>query len=104
MIQHDGAKDEQTLARTREQLMAETFHDLTQPLTTLHCCLELCLTKIRSSSQIRTDLQIALQQAQSIAALVAQLRELADPVANHCSSELFQEPAPPLAWPSRCCR
>jgi len=106
MIQHDGAKNEQTLARTPEQLITEIFHQLTQPLTSLHCCLELCLNKMPHSSKSRADLQIALQQAEKIAELTAQLRELVGPdnTESERASGFSREPAPPLAWPSRCCR
>ena len=63
-------------AREREELITELFHELSQPLTTLTCCLEVCLQKPRGGR--RRDLRIALQQAQTITRLTAQLRELVD--------------------------
>lgn len=99
-------QDQPMSARPREQLIAEIFHELTQPLTTLHCCLELVLQKIPRSAKFRTDLQVALQQADKVAKLVAQVRELveADKVEIQPFPQPAQEPAPPLVWPSRCCR
>jgi signal transduction histidine kinase len=87
--------------------LAELFHELAQPLTTLHCCLELSLKKVRSSKS-RRDLQIALQQAENIAKLISQLREVlegANATGQHHDKgrKDFKEPAPPLTWPSRCC-
>jgi len=106
MIQHDGTKNEPMLARTPGQSIADISHELTQPLTTLHCCLELVLRKMPRSSKCRADLQIALGEAEKLTELVGQLRELAsaDHDEKQCASEPSREPAPPLAWPSRCCR
>ena len=81
----------------REELIGELFHELSQPLTTLTCCLEVCLQKSRRSR--RRDLRIALAQAQTITRLTAQLRQLLD-TGRPCHS---QEPAQPLACASRCC-
>lgn len=108
MIPGAPTKNEHALAHQREELIADLFHELTQPLTTLHCCLELSLRKMPRSSESRRDLQIALQQAESIAELISQLREVLDganATAQHHDNgrKDFQEPALPLAWPSRCC-
>ena len=91
----------------REQLVAELFHELNQPLTTLHCALELSLKKVRSSKS-RRDLEMALQQAKNIAKLISQLHEVLDganATGQHQGNgqKDFQEPPLPLAWPSRCC-
>jgi len=59
-----------------EQLIAQLFHDLTQPLTSLHCCLELAFQKMPRSSKFRADLQVALQEAEKLTELVGELREL----------------------------
>lgn len=61
-----------------EQFISELFHQLSQPLTTLNCCLEISLQEKRAPSRHRRDLGIALQQAETVARLVAQLRELVD--------------------------
>jgi len=96
-----------TLVHERERVIAELFHELTQPLTTLHCCLELSLKKVPRSAKSRRDLQIALQQAENIAKLIGELRELLEAGnginSSHNSVEDFPEPAPSLAWASRCC-
>lgn len=105
MTGNDAVKKNSATARAREQASAELFHELTQPLTTLHCCLELSLKKTPGSSKSRRDLQIALQQLQHVEKLFAQLRALLDS-GNHNppAPESLPEPAPPLAWPSRGCR
>lgn len=58
------------------QLLAELFHRLNQPLTTLSCCLELSLKQTRASAKFRRDMRIALQEADKITRLTAYLREL----------------------------
>jgi signal transduction histidine kinase len=105
MTANDPVKKNSTNAREREQSIAELFHELTQPLTTLHCCLDLSLEKTPRSSKSQRDLQIALQQVEDIEKLFAQIRALLD-TENHSqpAPESLPEPAPPLAWPSRCCR
>jgi signal transduction histidine kinase len=101
-------KNKHTLVADNHQTVAELFHELIQPLTTLHCCLELSLKKMPRSTKTRRDLRIALQQTEKIANLIAELRELVDrantPDPRHNSSaEDFAEPAPPLAYASRYC-
>jgi signal transduction histidine kinase len=59
-----------------EQLMSEMFHDLSQPLSTSTCVLEVNLMVRRSLKQVRHDLKIALQQVRSIVRLFRNLREL----------------------------
>ena len=58
--------------------MGDMFHDLSQPLSTLTCLLEVNLLLSRPAKQTRHDLQIALKQVHSIVRLVRGLRELAD--------------------------
>jgi signal transduction histidine kinase len=101
-------KNEHTQAANNHQTVSELFHELTQPLTTLHCCLELSLKKMPRSAKTRRELRIALQQTEKIANLIAELRELVDPAntrdpRHNSSAEDFAEPAPPLAYASRCC-
>jgi signal transduction histidine kinase len=105
MTPNDPVKTTIAKAGEREQSIAELFHELTQPLTTLHCCLDLALRKTSRAPKSRRDLQIALQQVVHVEKLIAQLRALAD-TENHTqpAQESLPEPAPPLAWPSRCCR
>jgi uncharacterized membrane protein len=71
-------------------LLAELFHRLNQPLTTLNCCLELSLKKTRASAKWRRDMRIALQQADNITQLMASLREL---VSSGHTSDQFHKSA-----------
>jgi K+-sensing histidine kinase KdpD len=58
------------------QLMSDLLHDLSQPLSTLTCLLEVNLLLPRSLKQVRHDLKTALHQAHSIARLFRLLRAL----------------------------
>lgn len=105
MTSNDAVKKNPENTREPEQSIPELFHELAQPLTILHCCLELSLKETPRSSESGRDLQIALQQTENIAKLIAQLRALVDAEnSNQPAPESLPEPAPPLAWPSRCCR
>ena len=59
-----------------QQLGSDIFHELSQPLSTLVCLLEVNLLISRSAKQMRHDLQIALKQARSIVQFDNALREL----------------------------
>jgi signal transduction histidine kinase len=59
-----------------QQLMSDMFHDLSQPLSTLTCLLEVNLLLSRSLKQLRHDLKIALQQVRCIVQTFRNLREL----------------------------
>jgi len=59
-----------------QQLMTDMFHDLSQPLSTLTCLVEVNLLLSRPLKQLRRDLKIALQQVRSIVQLFRNLREL----------------------------
>jgi signal transduction histidine kinase len=105
MTSNDAVKKNSEKTREPEQSIAELFHELAQPLTILHCCLELVLKEKPRSSKSAKDLRIALQQTENIAKLIGQLRALVDAEnSNRPAPEPLSEPAPPLAWPSRCCR
>lgn len=58
------------------QLMHDIFHDLSQPLSTLTCLLEVNLLVSRPAKRMRHDLQIALKQTHSVMRLIRGLREL----------------------------
>src|SRR5579872_3381054 len=58
------------------QLISDIFHDLSQPLSTLVCLLEVNLMLSRTVKQWRRDLKIALKQARSIVTHIRALREL----------------------------
>jgi hypothetical protein len=65
-------------------VLADLFHALSQPLTTLQCCLSGSLTQPRSGAGYRRDLRTALQQAKSAASLTGSIRELVGcEVGNH---------------------
>jgi signal transduction histidine kinase len=76
MIPPLALENQGRVADEYRQLVAELFHQLNQPLTTLNCCLELSLKKTRPSAQCRQDMRIALQQVDKITRLMAYLREL----------------------------
>ena len=60
----------------RKPLVAELFHTLNQPLTTLRCSLELALVQPRTAEQTNQSLRHALEHAERIAWLVSGLQEL----------------------------
>ena len=59
-----------------KRLVSDIFHDLSQPLSTLTCLLEINLLLSRTPKQWRHDLKIALTQAHSIVRHFRALREL----------------------------
>jgi K+-sensing histidine kinase KdpD len=59
-----------------KRLVSDIFHDLSQPLSTLTCLLEINLLLSRTPKQWRHDLKIALRQAHSIVRHFRALREL----------------------------
>jgi K+-sensing histidine kinase KdpD len=63
------------------KLLSDLFHALNQPLTSLHCCLELC---VQPSNQLgrhlRRNLELALRQAQSVVLITKGIRELVSPL------------------------
>lgn len=74
------------------QLLADLFHNLSQPLTTLRCCLGLSLHK-SPGKQNRRDLEIAMRAAESVASLVAGIRELVEapnPPPTHAVANLHE--------------
>jgi signal transduction histidine kinase len=56
--------------------MHDIFHDLSQPLSTLTCLIEVNLLVSRPAKCMRHDLQIALKQTHSVMRLIRRLREL----------------------------
>jgi C4-dicarboxylate-specific signal transduction histidine kinase len=61
-----------------QRVGSDIFHELSQPLSTLVCLLEVNLMLSRPAKQLRHDLQIALKQANSVVRLHCDLRELWD--------------------------
>ena len=58
--------------------VSEIFHNLSQPLTALHCSLDLALRRGSSLEQLRTDVQAALEATEHLRQRLLQLRELND--------------------------
>ncbi|MGA8150204.1 MAG: hypothetical protein WB952_04590 [Terriglobales bacterium] len=59
-----------------ENLLADLFHALSQPLTTLQCCLAGSLREPRNGARYRRDLQAVLRQAESVVFFTSAIREL----------------------------
>ena len=64
--------------REYQQLLHDIFHDLSQPLSTLTCLLEVNLLVSRPAKRTRHDLQIALKQIHAVTRLMSGLRELVE--------------------------
>jgi signal transduction histidine kinase len=58
--------------------ISEVFHNLSQPLTALHCSLELALDRDTTLEQLRASLQDALENAQRLRERLLLVRALAD--------------------------
>jgi K+-sensing histidine kinase KdpD len=59
-----------------EQLVSDIFHELSQPLTTLNCCLEGMLKRKGAAARSQQDMRTALQQAGKVIRLISDLRQL----------------------------
>src|SRR3954465_7105400 len=62
----------------RRKFLSEAFHTFHQPLTGLHCGLELALQKQRTIEEYRERISDALEHAGAILKLNKALRELVD--------------------------
>jgi hypothetical protein len=62
----------------RRRFISEAFHSFHQPLTGLHCGLEIALQKPRTDEEYRGRIADALQNASAILKLNAALRQLVD--------------------------
>lgn len=58
--------------------ISEVFHNLSQPLTALHCALELALDRDTTLEQLRASVQDALENAQRLRQRLLLVRALAD--------------------------
>lgn len=67
-------------------LVSKLFHELNQPLTSLHCALELGMMKHPVASSERTSLELALKEVQQITNETAMLRERIETVIS-CSDD-----------------
>jgi len=72
-----------------QQLVSDIFHDLSQPLSTLTCLLEINLLLSRTVKQWRHDVKIALKQVRSVVWLVRALRELWEAGSAHQGQEVL---------------
>jgi K+-sensing histidine kinase KdpD len=72
-----------------QQLVSDIFHDLSQPLSTLTCLLEINLLLSRTVKQWRHDVKIALKQIRSVVWLVRALRELWEAGSAHQNQEVL---------------
>jgi hypothetical protein len=61
--------------RPEPESLPELLHQLQQPLTALHCVLEMGLIKRRSSEEYRTLLQNALAETDRVLSVAAMIRD-----------------------------
>ena len=89
----------------REHLIHDIFHDLNQPLTALHCCIELCINDANLAQKRRRDLRLALREINTVCDLTEKLERAVEALnrARAKSSRSRREPAVPLALLSRSC-
>lgn len=73
-----GARKAAVQLEERRRAISEAFHSFHQPLTSLHCGLEITLLKPRSEAEYRSRLQDALIHAGAILRLNKVLRELVE--------------------------
>lgn len=62
----------------RRDFASTVFHQLSQPLTALHCSLELALLRDQSIEELRASVEAALQAAERLRQRLLLLRELSD--------------------------
>ena len=65
-------------AEWRRRFVSSLFHELGQPLTALHCSLELALRKPSTMKELRNSLQQAMELSTRLLTLTAQERQMAD--------------------------
>jgi signal transduction histidine kinase len=62
----------------RQRTISELFHTVSQPLTGLHCLLEVALMKKQTAEGYRRDIQKALEATSRLVESLRQARELAE--------------------------
>jgi signal transduction histidine kinase len=72
-----GDVEEQEL-KLNGALVSEVFHNLSQPLTALHCELELALRRDRTVEELRGSIQSALEDAERLRQRLLLVRALSD--------------------------
>jgi signal transduction histidine kinase len=73
-----AATRENSAAGDYDDLLSDLFHELSQPLTTLNCCLETVLKNGDAGAGSKRDIRIALQQTEKVIRLISDLRALVD--------------------------
>src|SRR5579884_842161 len=64
--------------KERRASISEAFHSLNQPITSLHCILELALARPRSPEEYRQRIAEALENAGAVLRLARALREVVE--------------------------
>lgn len=78
-----GKNESPSITNLRDpRLLADLFHALTQPLTTLRCCLGLSL-KTHDVDRTRRNIEAALQAAESVSGWIAGIRQLVEDAPPH---------------------
>src|SRR5580658_4323384 len=68
--------------------LSEVFHSLSQPLTALHCTLDLAMQHDRTTEQLRASVQSALDNAERLRRRLLLIRALQDAENPGDTSEL----------------
>ncbi len=63
---------------SRQDFASDVYHDLSQPLTAMHCSLELALLRDQTVEEFRASVEAALQNAERLRQKLLLLRELSD--------------------------
>ena len=79
MLPENSSQTPKQLEARRESI-SEAFHSFNQPLTALHCGLELCLLKERTGEEYRERIEDALGNAGTVLQLSKAVRELVEAV------------------------
>ncbi len=74
---------------SESNFISEVFHDLSQPLTALHCTLDLALRQDRSFEQLRASVQSALDNAERLRQRLLLLRALKEAELPDQTAELI---------------
>src|SRR5208283_2894173 len=95
----------------QRRFVSEVFHNLSQPLTALHCSLEVSMADDRTAEEFRASVAAALQNAERLRQRLLLCRELSEaddpgdvslPVPLHRVLEQVREELLPLAESTNC--
>jgi signal transduction histidine kinase len=73
-----SAKSSAQESTGQRAFVSDVFHSLSQPLTALHCSLELSLARDQTSQELRASVESALENAERLRQRLLLLRELSD--------------------------